>query len=188
MVTVKRMSEQEYRDFALNHPRHHHWELWDGVPVEKPLMSVTHGDIASYLGFMLADQLDRTDYRVNINGGKARCSERYYFIPDVIVIPAAFVVPFLNDPNAFGAYAEPLPFVAEVWSHTESPYDFEAKLRGYRERGDLEVWYLHPYERTLTVWRRQADGGDAESVYTSGIVPVVSLPGVGIDFDAFLEE
>ena len=187
MSMFMRMSEQGYRDFALNHPHHHQWELWDGVVVEKPAMSVMHSDVASYLGFMLADQLDRAEYRVNINGGKARCSERHYFIPDVIVIPAAFVVPFLNDPNAFGAYAKPLPFVAEVWSHTERPYDFETKLRGYRQRGDLEIWFIHPYERPLTAWRRQPNGGYTEDVYAGGMVSVVSLSEVSIDFDALLD-
>lgn len=181
------MNEQQYRDFALHHPRHHQWELWDGVAVEKPLMSVIHGDVASHLGFMLADQLDRAEYRVNINGGKVRLSDRYYFIPDVIVIPAAFVVPFLSDPNAFGAYAEPLPFVAEVWSHTEDPYDFALKLRGYQKRRDLEIWYLHPHDRTLTVWCIQPDGDYVESVSTGGIVPIASLPGVSIDLDDLLD-
>ncbi len=34
--------------------------------------------------------------------------------------------------------------------------DVESKLPDYRRRGDLEVWRIHPYERTLTAWRRCA--------------------------------
>ena len=51
------------------------------------------------------------------------------------------------------------------------------KLQGYRERGDAEIWVIHPYERTLTIWRRQPDGRYAEEIYRGGVGPVASLPG-----------
>lgn len=187
MVTVTHICEQDYRELALNDPDHR-WELWDGVLVEKPLMSMRHDDVAFYLGFMLQGQLDRAVYRVNVNGGKTRRSARTYFIPDVVVIPAAFVLPFIDDPRSFNAFAEPLPFVAEIWSRTTGEYDIAAKLPIYRERGDLEIWFIHPYERTLTTWRRQADGAYQEEHYQGGIVPVTSLPGVAVDLDALLGE
>lgn len=65
-------------------------------------------------------------------------------------------------------------------------YDIAAKLPIYQARGDREIWCIHAYERTLTVWRRQADGSSSEDLYRGGIVPVLSLPGVTIDFDALL--
>jgi Putative restriction endonuclease len=61
------------------------------------------------------------------------------------------------------------------------------KLQGYRERRDSEIWFIHPYERTLTIWRRQPDESYAEEIYRGGVVPVASLPGVVIDFDALLD-
>jgi Uma2 family endonuclease len=186
MAIVNRISEQEYRELALN-DSDHRWELWDGVPREKPLMSMKHEDVSSYLGVALANQLDRRVYRVNINGGKARLSSRTYYIPDVIVIPAAYKRPFEGDPRAFNAFAEPLPLVVEVWAPSTGHYDFATKLRGYRERGDLEIWFIHPYERALTAWRRQSEESYEEIVYPSGVVPVVSLPGVAIDLDALLD-
>jgi Uma2 family endonuclease len=76
--------------------------------------------------------------------------------------------------------------VVEVWSRTTAAYDYAVKLQGYRERGDLEIWYIHPYERTLTAWRKQPDGNYTEELYSGGIVSVVSLPGVSIDFEAVL--
>jgi Uma2 family endonuclease len=187
MAIATRLSEQEYREFVLGDDDHT-WELWDGVLVEKPLMSRRHDDLAAYFGHLLMSQLDRDVYRVNINGGKTRYTARNYLVPDVVVIPAAWVLPFANDPDAFNAYDEPLPLVVEIWSKTTGDYDVEAKLPIYRQRGDLEIWYLHPYKRTLTVWRRQADGNYAAAVYTGGIVPVVSLPAVSIDLDAYLAE
>jgi Uma2 family endonuclease len=186
MAIVNRISEQEYRELAL-HDSDRLWELWDGVPREKPLMSMKHEDVASYLGAALIVQLDRRLYRVNINGGRARLSARSYYIPDVVVIPAAYKTPFEDDPRAFNAFAEPLPLIAEVWSPSTGDYDVATKLQGYRERGDAEIWFIHPYERTLTAWRRQADGSYAEETYRGGVVPVASLPGVVIDFDALLD-
>jgi Uma2 family endonuclease len=185
VATVNRISEQEYRDLALTDPDAH-WELWDGVLVEKPLMSMKHDDVASYLALALANQLDRNDYRVNVNGGKTRRSARSTFIPDVVV-PAAYQLPYEDDPRAFNAFAEPLPLVVEVWSRPTGDYDIAAKLPSYRERGDLEIWFIHPYERTLTTWCRQPDGSYAEETYRGGLVPVASLPGVVIDIDALLD-
>ena len=186
MAIVNRISEQEYRELAL-HESDRLWELWDGVPREKPLMSMKHEDVASYLGAALITLRDRRRYRVNINGGRARLSQRSYYIPDVVVIPAAYKTPFEDDPGAFNAFAEPLPLVVEVWSRSTGAYDFETKLQGYRERGDAEIWFIHPYERTLTAWRRQPDGSYAEETYRAGLVAVASLPGVVIDLDALLD-
>lgn len=186
MATVTRISEQEYRELALSDPDHN-WELWDGVLVEKPLMSIMHDDVAFQLGHALQNQLDPRVFRINVNGGKTRYTARNYFIPDVVVIPAALVLPFRRVPRSFNAFAEPLPLIVEIWSRTTGDYDIAAKLPMYRERGDLEIWCIHPYERTLTVWRRQPDGNYSEILYRGGIVPVTSLPGVTIDFDALLD-
>jgi Uma2 family endonuclease len=185
MAVINRITEQEYRELALNE-EDRLWELWDGIPAEKPGMSFDHDGVSSYLGHLLQSQLDIRDFLVNVNGGKARRSERYYFIPDVVVIPASYSRRLVGDPRGFNAYAEPLPLVVEVWSRTTGAYDFNVKLQGYRERGDEEIWYIHPYERTLTAWRKQPDGSYKEDHYDGGIVPVVSLPGVKIDFDALL--
>ncbi len=183
MATVTQLSEQEYRELALGDDDRV-WELWDGVPVEKPPMRMRHDDVAAYLGNQLMNQLDLRDYRVNVNGGKTRYTARNYLVPDVVVIPAALKLPFEDDPHAFNAFAEPLPFIAEIWSPSTGGYDIEAKLPVYRERGDLEIWYFHPFARTLTVWRRQPDGSYTELQYATGIVPVASLPGVSVNLDS----
>ena len=186
MATTTILGDQEYRELALN-DTDHRWELWDGVIVEKPLMSMRHDDLAFQLGHALQNQLDPFAFRVNVNGGKTRYSARNYYIPDVVVIPAGLVLPFLDDPRSFNAFAEPLPLVVEIWSRTTGDYDMAAKLPIYRERGDLEIWYIHPYERTLAAWRRQPDGSYTQELYRGGIIPVASLPGVEIDLDALLD-
>jgi Uma2 family endonuclease len=186
MATTTHLSEQEYREVASSDPDHL-WELWDGVLVEKPLMSVMHDDVAFQLGRLLQNQLDPRAYRVNVNGGKTRYTARNYFVPDMVVIPAALVLPLRHDPGAFNTFAEPLPLVAEVWSRTTGDYDIMAKLPVYRARGDLEIWLIHPYERALTAWRKQPDGTYQEDVYRGGIVPVAALIDVVIDLDALLD-
>jgi Uma2 family endonuclease len=186
MVTLNRISEQEYRELALS-DEGQLVELWDGVPREKPLMSMMHADVAAYLAAALINQLARSEYRVNINEGRTRLSARNYYIPDVVVIPAAYKAEFEKNPRAINAFAEPLPLVVEVWSWSTGPYDVATKLHGYRERGDEEIWYIHPYERTLTAWRIQADGSYTEEIHRGGIVPVASLPGVTIDLDFVLD-
>jgi hypothetical protein len=114
MAIINHISEQEYRALALNESDRI-WELWDGVPREKPLMSMKHEDVSFYLGHMPANQLDRRAYGVNTNGGRARLSPRSYYIPDVVLIPAAYKLPFEDDPQSFNAFAQPLlPVVVEV--------------------------------------------------------------------------
>lgn len=183
MAVINRISEQEYRELALSEP---HWELWDGEPREKPGMSSTHEDIAAYLSYLLQGQLDRKEWRLSVNGAKTQISASTYFIPDVVVVPAASVIEFRDDPRHLAAHAEPLPLVVEVWSRTTGSYDFERKLSTYRERGDAEIWYIHPYQRTLTVWLHQPDGSYTTQVFASGKVTLTSLPGVVIDLDDLL--
>jgi hypothetical protein len=89
MAVVNRISEQEYRELALS-DTDHLWELWDGVPREKPSMSMRHDNVSFRLGHFLQIQLDWDEYRVNVNGGKTRLSPRSYYIPDVVVIPSTY--------------------------------------------------------------------------------------------------
>ncbi len=87
MATTTILSEQAYRELVESDDDHL-WELWDGVPVEKPPMSMKHDNFSFRLGFLLQSQLDWDAYRVNVNGGKTRYTARNFYIPDVVVIPA----------------------------------------------------------------------------------------------------
>ncbi len=60
----------------------------------------------------------------------------------------------------------------------------DSKLPEYQRRGDLEIWRVHPVERTLTMWRRNDDGSYIELIVTAGAVQPIGLPGVTIDLDA----
>ncbi len=160
------------------------WELHDGVLREKPGISAEHGDASFILANLNQPQLDRREYRLRVNHGHVQYTSRNYYIPDVMVIPVAMDRPQRNRPGTLEFYPDPLPLVVDVWSRSTGDYDIETKLARYQARGDHEIWRLHPYERTLTAWRRQPTGEYEEALYHGGIVPVESLPGVSIDLDA----
>jgi Uma2 family endonuclease len=90
----------------------------------------------------------------------------------------------LEQPRALDAYAEPLPLVVEIWSPSTGDYDIAGKIPAYQQRGDAEIWFIHPEQRTLTAWRRNPDGDYDETVYRGGLVHPHSLPGVVVDLDA----
>ena len=181
------MSEEAYQQFALGDPQGQ-WELYRGQLREKPGMSVEHGGITDNLLVVLYSQLDRNEYRIRTTHARLRRSADTYYVPDIAVIPTAFVQALLDQPGSLDAYPEPLPLVVEIWSPSTGQYDINEKLPDYQARGDLEIWYVHPYERTLTTWRRQSQGTYTETVYGGGNVRPESLPGVVINlatlFDA----
>ena len=61
------------------------------------------------------------------------------------------------------------------------------KVGEYQRRGDVEIWHIHPYERTLTAWRRQPDGTYIESLHTGGTMQPIVLPHVTIDLGALFD-
>jgi Uma2 family endonuclease len=177
------MSEAAYREFALGDPQGQ-WELHHGQLRERPGMSVEHGDIMVLLVTLLSNQLDRGEYKLRAQHARLRVSSNTYYIPDVAVMPTALEQALRERPGSLDAYSDPLPLVIEIWSPSTGDYDINEKLPGYQRRGDHEIWYIHPYERTLTAWRREPNGAYAETLYLTGTVQPASLPGVAIDLDA----
>lgn len=178
MAVAQRMSEQEYEAFVGSGVEGQ-WELHDGMLVEKPGMSWRHLDIAFELGHLLRSQLDRAEYRV-FGEGRVRRPTATIFIPDVMVVPAAYGMRLVDDPG-LAIFSDPLPLVVEVWSPSTGSYDIDPKIPVYKARGDAEIWRVHPFERTLTRWVRQADGSYHETIHRGGIVTLAALPGVRID-------
>lgn len=180
------VTEKTYRAVAVEDPERQ-WELHGGLLVEKPWMGNEHSDIMTYLGAFLIQQVDRTQFRVHVDSTRLRGETRSYYIPDVVVIPIDLFRRGLGHPGRLEFYNEPMPFVAEVWSPSTGRYDVDTKLPAYQRRGDLEIWRLHPYERTLTAWRRQPSGTYDHVVSHGGQVSLTSLPGVTIDLDVLFD-
>ena len=186
MAVTQRMSEQEYQEVVLS-GLPGTWELHDGRLVEKPGMTFEHGDIAFELAYLLRGQLDRRQFRIAVNDWRVRRPAATVFIPDLVVIPIDYTAEFRGQPGKLAIFSRPLPLEVEVWSPSTGDYDVDAKQPIYQQRGDLEIWRIHPCEQTLTSWVRQADGSHLETVYRHGIISVAALPGVTIDLDALLD-
>ncbi|MBA2597382.1 MAG: Uma2 family endonuclease [Chloroflexia bacterium] len=180
MAVAQRMSEQAYQEFVLSGVEGR-WELHDGQLVEKLGMSWEHDDLAERLGYLLRHQLDRAEFRVRVNGGRVRKSDNTVFMPNVMVVPTAYGQEFRGRPGILAIFAGPLPLVVEVWSRSTGNDDIDSKLPIYQQRGDLEIWRIHPYERTLTSWQRQPDGSYRETLHRDGMIEPIALPGVTID-------
>lgn len=164
------------------------WELECGQLRQKPPMTWEHSRAASRLVVRLVKQLDESVYQVSMNAGRLRVADGAYFIPDVIVVPQELMVRTLQRrPRGLELYDEPLPLVVEVWSPSTGDYDVKTKLQGYQQRGDAEIWLVHPYERTLTAWRRQPDGSYSETLHRDGLVEPMALPDVRIELITLFE-
>lgn len=177
------VTELTYRAIALEDPDRK-WELHRGRLREKPAMTWDHNDLSFLLAVDLHTQIDRREFQIRHDAGRLRRQDETYYIPDVMVVPVRYGVGLRGEPNILEVHDGPVPLVVEVWSRSTGGYDVDSKLPEYQRRGDLEIWRLHPFERTLTIWRRGDDGSYAESVVTSGSVQPIGLPGVTIDLDA----
>jgi Uma2 family endonuclease len=148
---------------------------------EKPGVTWEHGSVISELGFLLRSQLDRGRFRVVINDWRVRQMPGTIFVPDLLVVPTDYGAEFRGRPGLLAIFSQPLPLVVEVWSASTGNYDVDAKVPVYQLRGDLEIWRIHPYDRTITAWKRQRDGSYQENMHQDGRVWPTALPNVHID-------
>jgi Uma2 family endonuclease len=182
-MTTAPIGEEAYRELSLgelNGPV----ELHRGFLREKPGMSATHGDVVEDLADMIRGQVERSRFRVRTQHARLRVSADTYYIPDIAVIPTAWIRPLRGNPRALDAYADPLPLVVEIWSPSTGDYVVDVKIPDYQRRGDLEIWRIQPYGCTVRVWRRQPDGSSAEFVQRGGVLRPAWLADVAIDLDA----
>lgn len=176
MATAQRMDPATYERLAVL-DEFKRTELWDGVPVEKPSMGHGHGDVMVALVAAIDHQLDFGRARLRVNHARLAIPGGSCYIPDIAILPAA----------AFGAigdadlFHEPAMLVAENWSPSTGTYDVNVKFPSYMARGDVELWRVHPLERTVTRWVRMPDGRYEETTIAAGRIELAALPGVGVD-------
>jgi len=158
------------------------WEYVCGQLREKPGMTQEHNRAASLLAYFIQSQLPIERFEVLHNAGRLRTDAGNAFVPDVLVVPMTQTAS-QHGTGGLETYAEAVPFVAETWSKSTGSYDSRTKLPEYQARGDLVIWLVHPYEKTVRSFERQADGSYQERTHTGGQVSIPSLPGVSVDLD-----
>lgn len=182
------VDEATYKRLALE-DRHGHWELHAGRLVQKPGMTAFHAEALERLHWRLRSQLPEGEYALRAEAGRLRRPEGSYYEADVTVVPRHYVRDLMtHHPTELEVYERPVPFVAEVWSPSTGAYDIDTKVPGYQQRGDAEIWRLHPPRHAVTIWRRQPDGRYTETFVTGGIVELAALPGVRINIDELFEQ
>ena len=180
------VSEQTYLRLVQEDPDSK-WELHCGRLWSKEPMTWEYIKLASVLGFWLQQQLPLDQFIVVEQAGQVRRSETQYYIPDVLVVPAAMVERLFPQRGMVAVFPDPLPLVVEIWSPSTGRLDVVDKLPEYQGRGDREVWLIHPYERWLRARVRQPDGSYSETLYQGGAVSRAYLPNVTIDLDALFQ-
>lgn len=178
-VTVK-----TYEQLALEDPSEK-WEFVDGRVRKKPTMTMEHYDLAFELAYAIRSQVSHDRFHVRCDQGRLQFGSSY-LVPDVFVVPVEMAAPFRGLDSTLEAYLDPVPFVAEVWSRSTGDYDLTDKLAAYQERGDAEIWLLHPYERWVRASRRTAGGEYRQAELPGGKVSLLAVPGVAIDLDRLL--
>jgi Uma2 family endonuclease len=177
------MTEKLYEQVAIEDPTGK-WEFVCGQLRSKPGMTIEHNVTMWRLVRRLISQVDEREDEVRADLPRLHVSTGSYYLPDVCLIPRALVEKKLREePRRLEVYDQPMPFVAEVWSPSTGDYDVEEKLREYQRRGDLEIWRLHPYEKTLTRWLRRPYGDYQETLIRVGSVQLSALPAVNIEID-----
>lgn len=177
MLTMQSTIEE----LMLEHPKRK-WELHRGRLREKPTVAEPHNVVISRLAEQITKSgLDSARFSLRVDMGKLKREESTYYIPDLAIVPA--VRSIRGGSTRLEIFRDPLPFVAEVWSPSTGDYDVDEKLPEYRARGDLEIWRVHPYDFTITSWRRDADWTYLESVHDRGLLALHVLPEIVVDLD-----
>lgn len=159
------------------------WELHDGKPREKPALTAAHNRVIWNLIGQIAPQLAERPFEGRTDTAHLAIGGGYAYIPDFAIIPSEYVDSALGKPTN-ESYDGPVALVVETWSPSTGTYDVNAKLPSYQRRGDLEIWRIHPYERTVTRWCRRLDGSYEESTHATGTIRLAAIPEVAIDLDA----
>lgn len=113
------------------------------------------------LEMQLTNQLDRNRFRVRINSARVNRIDVTCFILDVLIESADLPNQNRDVANVLEIFQDPVPFVAEIWR-------------------------IHPYDRTVSIWRRQPNDEYGFRLLTGGRIQVAAIPGVWIDLDSLL--
>lgn len=102
-IAQHRLTEEDFEAFLLSGIEGH-WELHDGVLVEKPGMTWNHQNVAFELGHQLRLQLPKGRFRIQLES-RVRRPEATVLQPDVMVIPEHYGDEFRNQPGRLAIFS-----------------------------------------------------------------------------------
>ncbi|MHB8812161.1 MAG: Uma2 family endonuclease [Steroidobacteraceae bacterium] len=102
---------------------------------------------------------------------------------DTVVQPDVLVVCDLEKLDERGMRGAP-DWIAEVLSPSTAGHDQIIKLPIYERAGVLEVWLIHPTDRTLAIYRLEGGRyGRPAILELKGRTAISAIPGVSIDWE-----
>lgn len=175
-----------YADY-FSWPDDERYELIDGIAYvkEPPAPSRSHQEVAGELYHQIRLALEGRRWRTYIAPFDVRLpkgSEPDDLV-DTVLQPDVIVVRDLSKLDNRGMRGAP-DWVAEVLSPGTTSHDRKVKIPIYERAGVLEVWLVHPIDRTLTIHRRENERyGNPVVLELKGRTAISALPGVSIDWD-----
>lgn len=160
-----------------------HFELEDGVLVEKPMVQWEHETAERWLDRVLGSYVDGRELGVvacsrspiHINNFRGR-------LPDLFFVRRSRME-IVRQKATCGAP----DFVAEIISPNDRPSHLAALETDYRNLGVPEIWFIDLPRQRLRILRQQ-NGDYDETVLTEGEVGLESVPGFAVRVEWLLRE
>ncbi len=165
-------------------------ELIDGAAYvrEPPAPSPSHQGIVVGVSSQVYAALKGKPHRVYVAPFDVRLpkSAEQDDLIDTVVQPDVLIVCDPQRIDRRGMRGAP-DWLAEVLSPYTASHDQIVKLRAYERAGVREVWFVHPTDRTLAIYR--LDGGRygrPSILELKGRVQIAAVPEVTVDWDEVL--
>lgn len=166
------------------------YELIDGIAYvkEPPAPSRCHQELVGALHLQVGLALEGKRWRAYIAPFDVRLPKAGEAddLIDTVVQPDVLIVCDPGKLDQRGMRGAP-DWIAEVLSPATARHDRVVKIPVYERAGVLEVWLVHPIERTLTLYRLENGRyGRPIALELKGRTPISAIPGVSIDWDRLL--
>lgn len=186
MALLRRDAFHTYADY-FSWRDDERYELINGIAYvkEPPAPTRFHQELVGELHYQVKLALEGQRWRAYVAPFDVRLPKAGEAddLIDTVVQPDVLIVSDRHKLDDHGMRGAP-DWIAEVLSPTTARHDQLVKIPVYERAGVLEVWLVHPIERTLTVYRLGNGRYERPNVFElKGRTAIGALPGVSIDLD-----